>query len=165
MIVFADLIKPIRLPTEAEGMQKHHGLRGQLSGWGATHNSGPQHPQLKWARLPVSQPGTCPQLNGAPYAHTQFCSDVVDYRGGRGPPTQANQGHDACKAAGSSKRNKSPLVLYMLDGSACNQGANAVSWSKVWFSPKGSSRLCNADFGLSRPAKSLRRHSFESHKH
>ncbi|XP_026290037.1 uncharacterized protein LOC113214781 [Frankliniella occidentalis] len=64
-------------------------------------------------------------------------------------------------AAGSSKRNKSPLVLYMLDGSACNQGANAVSWSKVWFSPKGSSRLCNADFGLSRPAKSLRRIAFK----
>ncbi|XP_052120189.1 coagulation factor IX-like [Frankliniella occidentalis] len=83
-------------------MQKHHGLRGQLSGWGATHNSGPQHPQLKWARLPVSQPGTCPQLNGAPYAHTQFCSDVVDYRGGRGPPTQANQGHDACKGDSGS---------------------------------------------------------------
>ncbi|KAE8751371.1 hypothetical protein FOCC_FOCC001943 [Frankliniella occidentalis] len=81
--------QPVRLPTTEEARDKHHGLWGKISGWGATRTDGYQNPKLKWARLPVSQPGKCRFLDG-PSAHTQFCTDVYDYKG------KGTQGHGTC---------------------------------------------------------------------
>ncbi|XP_026289080.1 collagenase-like isoform X2 [Frankliniella occidentalis] len=92
---YNNLIKPIRLPTNEEAMSKHHGLWGQVSGWGANHTGGDLYPKLKWTRLPITQPGQCNLLKG-PYAHTQFCTDTVDYKG---PGTQ---GHDVCSGDSGS---------------------------------------------------------------
>ncbi|XP_052133566.1 collagenase-like isoform X2 [Frankliniella occidentalis] len=88
-VKYNKLIQPVRLPTTEEARDKHHGLWGKISGWGATRTDGYQNPKLKWARLPVSQPGKCRFLDG-PSAHTQFCTDVYDYKG------KGTQGHGTC---------------------------------------------------------------------